>query len=410
MRIAGITLAVLLALALLTAPAAAGDWPGAKKDAAHTSHADEALNPPLKLDWSKQVNGNIAASPVIVEGVLYYTNDTGYTLIAANLTDGEILFKRGLSGSLESTPAVTDDAIIIGAYDGSIYSLRKYDGSTIWKASLGESMFSSPLVDYSHIYIGTDRGSFYAINQATGAVSWKLPDNATQGTPAGDDGKVFIGMLDGNVYALDPETGRVIWSFDTNDSIHSSPMVYDDMVYIASRNGTLYALDEQSGTSRWTVDLGYKTDATPSLDPATGTVFIGTFGGYVWALNATSGDTLWISQFLGPIYATAAVSGDTVYGNTEEGKLFALDVADGTLRWTYDMGSEAWASPAVAEGRLVTGTIDGQLLVFKESAEGPTAAPSPTAKPVSPTPAPAPGAIVCLLALAAGVIMCLRRR
>ncbi len=102
---------------------------------------------------------------------------------------------------------------------------------------------------------------------------------------------MFIGLLDGKVLALDSGTGNVIWNFNTTDSVHSSPMIYNGIVYIASRSGKLYALDESTGRQRWVADLGYKTDATPALDPATGTLFVGTFGGYVHAVNASTGDT-----------------------------------------------------------------------------------------------------------------------
>jgi eukaryotic-like serine/threonine-protein kinase len=411
MKTISATVIVLLVLALFLAPVAASDWPGAKKDVTHTSYADEALNPPLQLSWSKNVGGSIAASPVIADGVLYYTNDTGSTLLAVNLTSGSVIFKSGLAGSLESTPTVTTDAIILGSYDGNVYSLRKSDGGISWKTQLEGGMFSSPLVDYGRVYIGTDTGAFYALDQATGAIVWTRPGNMTQGTPAGDDDKVFIGMLDGNVYALDPGTGRTIWAFDTNDSVHSSPMIYDGKVYIASRDGKLYALDEKTGVPAWTADLGYKTDATPSLDPASGTVFIGTFGGYMRAVNASTGDTRWISQFYGPIYATAAVAGDTVYCNTQDGELFALDTANGAERWTYDLGGEAWASPAIAGGRLVTGTNSGELLVFS-AASGPTVTPSPapTTSATNATTTPFPGMAICVFALVSGAVLYLRRR
>ncbi len=291
MKTFGATVIVLLTIALLLVPIAASDWPGAKKDATHTSYADQALTPPLQLAWSKYVGGSIAASPVIAEGVLYYTNDTGSTLLAVNLTTGSVLFKSGLAGSLESTPTVTADAVILGSYDGNVYSLRKSDGGILWKTQLQGGMFSSPLAYNGRVYIGTDTGTFYALDQATGAIAWTRPDNRTQGTPAGDDNMVFIGLLDGNVYALDPGTGKTIWAFDTNDSVHSSPMIYDGKVFLASREGKLYALDEKTGVPVWTADLGYKTDATPSLDPASGTVFVGTFGGYLWAVNASTGES-----------------------------------------------------------------------------------------------------------------------
>jgi outer membrane protein assembly factor BamB len=132
----------------------------------------------------------------------------------------------------------------------------------------------------------------------------------------------------------------------------------------------------------------------------------------MFAVDAGTGDIRWISKFYGPIYATAAVAGDTVYCNTQEGMLFALGTADGAERWTYDLGGVAWASPAIAEGRLVTGTMNGQLYVFKASA-GPAATPTPLTIPAAAAQkasTPFPGMALCVLALASGAVLALRRR
>ena len=214
-------------------------------------------------------------------------------------------------------------------------------------------------------------------------------------------------MLDGSVYALDAKTGDVTWTFNTTDSVHSSPMIYNDTVYIASRSGKLYALDENSGALRWTADLGYKTDATPAIDPATRTIFIGTFGGYMFAVDPDDGEFRWVSDYYGPIYSTATIAGDVVYGCTQKGKLFALDTANGSARWTYDLGSETWASPAIAGGRLYTGTMDGRLFAFRtSSAQVATATPTamPPASAAATTPFPGIALVLAALVSAAAII------
>ena len=396
---------VVLALLLLAIPVVAADWPMAKKDVAHTSYADDQLMPPLEPARVIDTVTSIVASPVIADGILYICNDTGETITAMNLSTGAVIFTRSASGPTESTPAVAGDVIVFGAYDGYVYCLRRADGFLLWKTSLNTGIYSSPLVYQGRVCIGTDYGDFYALDQGNGSVAWTLPKSPTQGSAAGDDGKVFIGTLDGNVYALDAKAGNVIWAYNTTDSLHSSPMVYNGTVYIASRSGKLYALDEDSGAVRWTANLGYNTDATPAIDPSTRTIFIGTFGGYMFAVDADNGEFKWISQYYGPIYSTAAVTRDVVYGCTQAGKLFALGTANGSELWSYNLGSEMWASPVIVDGRLYVGTMGGHLIVFRASSVVPGITATPTAVPPGSTAAttPFPGIALVLAALASAV-------
>jgi outer membrane protein assembly factor BamB len=47
-----------------------------------------------------------------------------------------------------------------------------------------------------------------------------------------------------------------------------------------------------------------------------------------------------------------------------DGRLYVLDLATGAKRAEFDTGSPMSASPALAAGRLVVGTQDGQVIAF----------------------------------------------
>ena len=48
--------------------------------------------------------------------------------------------------------------------------------------------------------------------------------------------------------------------------------------------------------------------------------------------------TKWAFQTEGPIRGGAVVSGDTVYFGSADGNLYAVDKADGRLRWSFATG------------------------------------------------------------------------
>jgi outer membrane protein assembly factor BamB len=86
----------------------------------------------------------------------------------------------------------------------------------------------------------------------------------------------------------------------------ASPIVYDGRVYIGSNTGVFYALNQATGTVAWSRFLGFSpkltcnargiaSSATVALDPVTAkpTVYVSSGDGYLFALDALTGDVVW---------------------------------------------------------------------------------------------------------------------
>lgn len=417
MKKLAIALSILVLLSM--SASAASDWPQAMADARHTSHAAEALIPPLKMDWSKDMGGPVVSSPVISNGTVYAANSDKQTLLALDERTGGQLWQFKTDSTIESTPAVVNGSVFLGSYDGYIYRLDAASGRMLWRSNVNSGMYSSPLVYDGRVYVGTDGDVFYALDVETGRSLWTL-NNITQSSPAAWNGRIYIGtygyqrssqvavgdtsIMHGMFYALDASSGNVTWSYDCGDQVHSSPSIFNGTVYVADHSGMLYAFDADSGKVKWQYDLGYYTDTSPSIDEVTGSVYIGTYGGHVFALDASDGSLKWTSGFLGPIYSTLAVSGNDLYGATQDGTMFALSAVDGSSLWKYDTGaSEIFSSPAIADGRLFIGTMDGKLMAFEHTDVSPT--PSPSATNTKPAATPFLDLTACILILAAVALL-----
>jgi outer membrane protein assembly factor BamB len=61
------------------------------------------------------------------------------------------------------------------------------------------------------------------------------------------------------------------------------------------------------------------------------------------------------------------VAGGKVCVGSGDGRLYVLDLARGAKLEEFDAGSPITASPAVAQGRMVIGTQDGQVIAFGAS-------------------------------------------
>lgn len=89
----------------------------------------------------------------------------------------------------------------------------------------------------------------------------------------------------------------------------------------------------------------------PTVDPVTGHVVVGTRDGRLHAY-ASDGAFVWSFQGAGRFDAAPRVDGDVLYAGCNDGKLYALELATGKVRWTYDAQEEVATTP-VRAGELV---------------------------------------------------------
>ncbi|MFD3309945.1 PQQ-binding-like beta-propeller repeat protein [Streptomyces sp. NPDC058694] len=118
----------------------------------------------------------------------------------------------------------------------------------------------------------------------------------------------------------------------------------------------------------WTHTTGNSVYSAPAV--VDGTVYIGSTDKKVYALDAATGTPRWTHTtgsiwryFLSGAWATsspAVVDGTVYIGNTDK-KVYALDAATGTPRWTHTTGGSVQSSPAVVDGTVYIGSCDKKV-------------------------------------------------
>jgi eukaryotic-like serine/threonine-protein kinase len=97
------------------------------------------------------------------------------------------------------------DPAHIGVYDSQPPSLKTIK----WRFDTHAKILSSPAVANDVVYVGSFDGKLYAVNAQTGAAVWSFQtDGPVNSSPAVDNGTVYFSSLDGNVYAVDAGTGN----------------------------------------------------------------------------------------------------------------------------------------------------------------------------------------------------------
>jgi eukaryotic-like serine/threonine-protein kinase len=177
-----------------------------------------------------------------------------------------------------------------------------------------------------------------------------------------------------------PSLPSLKWKFHAKGQIIGSAAVANGLVYIGSTGGFLYAIDTRSGTETWHFKTGGRVVSSPAI--AGGTVFVESYDGNLYALDATNGALKWkfatggerrfAARHLHGIEPKAETMPDpfdfylsspaawngAVYFGSGDGNVYALDAATGGLKWKFATGDVVHASPAIADGTLFIGSWD----------------------------------------------------
>jgi outer membrane protein assembly factor BamB len=181
---------------------------------------------------------------------------------------GEQRWETDIDG-LPRTPVLADGTVFVGTSGSD----PPVENMSVIRTGSAED--AAPDVDP-----GTDReyGALHASDAPTGDERWstRLTD------PAVGDGVVCLGANE-SVVAYDAATGEHCWTFDTGDTVLSSPTVADGVVYVGSRDGHLYAFDLYDGVELWRFETEHAVDSNPSV--VGGTVYVADNGGNVYAIE-----------------------------------------------------------------------------------------------------------------------------
>lgn len=100
------------------------------------------------------------------------------------------------SGSIVSTPALTDDRVYVATRRGRVYAMDKFDSRTEWLFRARGAINHSLIVVGDRVFVGSDDATVYGLNTNNGDVTWEWPvphDNLPSTSPVFSDGVLYIG-------------------------------------------------------------------------------------------------------------------------------------------------------------------------------------------------------------------------
>ncbi|TMH46005.1 MAG: outer membrane protein assembly factor BamB [Betaproteobacteria bacterium] len=154
--------------------------------------------------------------------------------------------------------------------------------------------------------------------------------------PAFADGAVYSAARDGTVMRLDAASGRSAWRVSAGTPLSAGVGTDGRMVAVANEHGDVIALDAANGERRWSARVSSEVIAPPAV--AAGLVLVRSVDNRVFAFDAKGGKRRWLyqrapSSLIIRAPSGIAVDGETAFVGFAGGKLTAISLANGGVRW-----------------------------------------------------------------------------
>jgi len=230
------------------------------------------------------------------------------------------------------------------------------------------------LVDKNTGYLA-DNTFVYAVNLDNGSLKWKYPPDKGNNkisffappVMTVDGTQLIVGGYDHVLYSLDPNNGTVLWTFPltggtgAKDRYIASPLVTAQGIFAPNADGYLYALDLK-GNQLWPpFQTPQPLWAQPATDAKCQCLYIASMDHHMYAIDATSGSQIWKSPELGAAVVAAPTIGEdgTIFVGTFGKEMLALDSATGNIKWRLSTTDWVWSSAAQQDGSIFFGDLKG---------------------------------------------------
>jgi outer membrane protein assembly factor BamB len=227
----------------------------------------------------------------------------------------------------------------------------------LWQASIGKAELATftPAVAEGSVFAAAADGTVVRLDAASGRQIWRVRLPAALSGGVGADGKlVAVGSVEGEVIALDAD-GATLWRARVTSEVLSAPVVAGDLVVVRSADSRIFALDARDGRRRWVFQRAAPTLAVRSPAGAVargGFVFAGFSGGKLVAVALANGGLRWEGTVALPKGTTelervSDVVGLPWVGEREacavayQGRVACFDLGNGNQIWARDISSSA---------------------------------------------------------------------
>lgn len=268
-----------------------------------------------KVLWKVVLPGSGMPTPAIIGGMLVHHNGAGHVM-GIDPQTGRVLYDRNLhsiASMVAAVPMSNGFFVTTGVDSNAVWMLNSKDGSVVWESPF--SPIASGLGDCPPV---TDGTRIYC--------NYVMPPSAA--VPVQTERAAAF-----RAYALDTVSGKKLWDVPLESGVlpkrneSAIPLLANGMLYMGSSlSPVVHALDPATGALRWRVQTHGPVKG--GIVDAGGTLYFGDLGGYLWAVNATTGAVLGTKNMHTPFnVGSPIVAGQTLIIGSRGGTLAAIPLA-----------------------------------------------------------------------------------
>jgi outer membrane protein assembly factor BamB len=252
----------------------------------------------------------------------------------------------------------------------------------LWSARVGSAgaFAFAPALAGDAVYAASRDGSVTRLDAASGAVRWsEATERKLSGGVGASAGTVAVATEEGEVIALEAASGKLRWRARVSSEVLAPPAVGEGLVVVRSLDNRIFAFGEQDGKRRWVyqraaASLIVRSPAGVAI--AGDTLYAGFSGGKLLALALATGNVRWEATVAVPKGATElervtdvvgepAVQGSEVCAAAYQGRVACYEAASGRQVWGRDLSSATGVS---LDARYAFVSDDrGSVLAFDRS-------------------------------------------
>jgi len=390
---------------MVTAAAAAGDWPqwrGPTRDAKVASdlpwpNSLGGLNERWRVAMGPSYSGPIVCGDRIF--VTETENEETEIVRALDRTTGSELWRTSWTGAISvpffaksngdwirSTPACDGESLYVVGIREVLVCLDIANGAKRWELDFPERMgaavpkfgcVSSPLVVGEFVFVHAG-GGFVKVNKRSGESVWKILDDGggmssafsspVLATLAGST-QLLVQMRE-ELVGVSPEDGRILWR-QTVPSFRGmnilTPTVFDDGIFTSTHKNRSFFYRVASYDGAFSVSEAWNTSAqgymsSPVVIDKHAYLHLG--NGRLSCVDLQAGKETWRSKSFGKYWSMAA-RGNRILALDERGELLLIEADPSEFRLLDRKKvseKECWAHVAVAGNEVLVRDLGGVVL------------------------------------------------
>ncbi len=339
-----------------------------------------------KGNGDQKVEKNVAAQEKGGKGV-GPAKGNGHRLLCADLKTGKHLWEQDISGDVLSAPVIDGDRVFLTCFDGTSFCMNGENGEIVWQKK--NSGTSAPLLADGQLITTERENSGKDIREGVRRLDAKKGDANDKILLAGGKAEYFRAGRDGPV-ALSPAQQKAadagVGFGGVSESAFASAGQAGGQTVAGGVAGGVNEVAAAAQPAAGGVAGG--------LDQAAAHLNIGSVaGGWAYqgsraaysdgrimnaqanALNcitSASGAMAWRAEAKGKgigedaqLFSPPALGKTNMYLCTARGHLMSVTQKEGAVGFVYDMKAPMAFQPAMANGNIYVGTVDGRLICLK---------------------------------------------